>query len=141
MILRPKPIRIVAALFLLLLAISVLTGCSNEQDQFIQGRWARGDVHTWAEWTFDRGTYTYYFDFDNNRTNTYETGRYSIIESGEDYLLLELYDQRGGIPSIEDRVELRIDIDREEDTLKIQRRQFDRVTDSSLEALSTARAP
>lgn len=140
MFLPYKTFRVLVALFLLL-AIPLLTACSNEQDQFIQGRWARGDVHVWTEWNFDRGTYSYYSDFDRNLTSTYETGRYSIIESGEDYLLLELYNQHGGIPSIEDRVELRIDIDRDQDTIKIQRRVFNRVTDSSLEALSTARAP
>lgn len=141
MFLHYKPVRSPAILFLAFLLITLLTACSNELDQFIQGKWARGDVHVWTEWNFDRGTYSYYSDYDNNLTNIYETGRYSIIESGEDYLVLELFDQRGGVPSIEDRVELRIDIDREEDTIRIQRRLFDRITDSSLEALATARSP
>lgn len=118
-----------------------LTGCSNENEQFIQGKWATGDVHFWSEWNFDRGYYTFYSDFDNNRSNVYQTGRYAIIESGEDYLLLELYGQQGGIQSIEDRVELRIDIDRDKDSIAVRRQEFVRVLTSSLEALTTARAP
>lgn len=127
---------------LIMLSIGyLLTGCSNEMEQFIQGKWAAGDVHYWVEWNFDRGYFTYYYDYDNNRSNITQTGRYSIIESGEDYLLLELYNQQGGIQSIEERVELHIGIDREEDTLTIRRQQFNRVATSSLGAVSTARAP
>jgi hypothetical protein len=133
--------RLPVDIFLLLMVMFVLSGCSNEQDLFIQGKWARGDVHYWMEWNFDRGIYTYYFDYTNNVRNTYESGRYSILESGEDYLLLELYNQQGGQPSIEDRVELRIDIHRDEDTISIRRQLFNRVSESSLKALSTARAP
>jgi hypothetical protein len=135
-----KSRRLPAIMLFVLLATLVLAGCSDEMDQFIQGRWATGDVHTWTEWNFDRGTYTYYFDYDNNRSNAFETGRYSVIESGEDYLVLELFNQQGAEPSIEDRVELRIEINIEEDTISIRRRKLNRIADSSLEALATARS-
>lgn len=138
---RFRSTRVIVFTLVMLFVGFFLTGCSNDNEQFIQGKWGRGDVHFWSEWNFDRGLYTFYSDFDQNRSDISQTGRYAIIDSGDDYLLLELYDQQGGIQSIEDRVELRIDIDRENDAIAVRRQEFFRVATSSLEALTTARAP
>lgn len=125
---------VVFGLFALLLA-----GCAGETELYIQGKWARGNVHFWDEWNFDRGTY--WHEYDDGHTHIYERGRYSIIESGEDSLLLELHDQEGALPSIEDRVELPITIYPETDTAKIHRQEYTRVLTSSLIELTTQRAP
>jgi hypothetical protein len=126
-------------LFLFLLVI-VLTSCTQSPaEQFIQGKWAQGNVHYWAEWNFDNGTYWY--EYDDTHLNIYQTGSYIVIESGEDYILLELVDQQGGVPSIEDKAELRINFNREADTVHIRRSDFTRVSSSTLKDLTTQQAP
>ncbi len=127
------------SLFLVLLA-SLLTGCTQSvAEQFIQGKWAQGNVHYWAEWNFDNGTYWY--EYDDTHQNIFQTGRYVVIESGEDYILLELVEQQGGVPTIEDKVELRITFDREANTVHIRRSDFTRVSSSTLKDLTTQQAP
>jgi len=53
-------------------------------------------------------------------------GRYRILESEEDLLILELFNVEGNY-IISDPYELRVEIDRENDTARIQRALFDRV--------------
>ena len=116
-----------------------LTACASEAEQHIQGKWGIGDVHYWAEWNFNQGFYSYTSGY--TPEPFYERGRYSVVESGDDYIVLELYDQEGGIPSIEDKVLLRIVFNRQEDSIHVRRGDFYRVSDSSLGALATSRAP
>jgi hypothetical protein len=121
------------------LVLLLLVSCNNPGDEFIQGKWARGNVHFWDEWNFDQGTYWHIYD--NTHDHIEETGAYIVKEYGEDYVLLELYDQKGGIQSIEDRVELKITFDPETDTLRLRRIDYTRVDESTLRDLTTKQAP
>ena len=129
--------------YILLIVIGLLafglTACASEAEQYIQGKWGIGDVHYWAEWNFNQGFYSYTSGY--TPEPLHESGRYAVVESGDDYVVLELYDQVGGIPSIEDKVLLRIGFNRQEDTIHIRMGDFYRVSDSSLGALATSRAP
>lgn len=133
-----KPV-LILSLFFCALAIT-LTGCSKTPaEEFIQGKWARGNAHFWNEWNFDNGTYWY--EYDDTHTNIYERGEYVVLESGEDFIYLELINRQGGIPSIEDKVELRITLDLENDTIHLRQNDFTYVTSSSLLELATQQAP
>ena len=121
-----------------ILSIS-LSACTNEAEEYIQGKWGIGNAHYWSEWYFDEGFYWY--EIADTPDPLFERGRYSVVESGDDYILLQLYDQEGGIPTIEDKVQIRIEINREDESLHIRRGDFYRVSASSLQALSTSRAP
>ena len=115
------------------------SGCSNPGDEFIQGKWARGDVHFWEEWNFGKGTYIHIYD--DTHSHIQESGRYIILENGENYVLLELLDQVGGVPSIEDRVEMKVVFDPSTDSIRLRRGNFTRVTTSTLKELATKQAP
>lgn len=116
-----------------------LAGCMSQSEQFIQGKWANGNAHYWAEWNFNAGLYSYYFD--NGVTNIYETGRYSIVKSVEEYIDLELFNREGGIREMmEDRVEVRIAF-KPDGTININGGAYFPVSESSLSALETAMAP
>ncbi len=119
--------------------VLILVGCSNSSDEFIQGKFARGDVHFWEEWNFSQGTYMHIYD--DTHVHRQETGRYAVLDFGENFILLELIDQQGGIPSIEDRVELMITFDLQADTIHLRRGDFTRVSTSTLKELSTRQVP
>jgi hypothetical protein len=121
--------------------VFVLTACSDPNDQFIQGKWADGNAHYWSEWNFESGTYSYEFDDTHASDYRFYIGEYIVLESGTDYIVLELINQQGGFTSIEDKDILRIDIDRDADKLKIRRTLFTRVFSSTLEELATQSAP
>lgn len=131
-----RTLRILALISLLAV---VLTACTSDAEEYIQGKWGIGNVHYWSEWNFDDSFYS--FEYGYTADPLFERGRYSVVESGDDYIVLQLYDQQGGIPTIEDQVLIRIEIDREADSLHIRRGDFFRVSDSSLQALATSRAP
>lgn len=115
--------RFQAILILVLLAFG-LAACSNPADQFLQGRWQRGNVHFVDEWFFDRGTFSHQSAVVVFHPQV-QTGRYAIIESQGDSLTLELYDLSGSFA--DDSQEIRITIDREAGTLKIGREVYTRV--------------
>jgi hypothetical protein len=116
-----------------------LTSCMSQNEQIIQGKWANGNAHYWAEWNFNAGMYSYYFD--NGATSIYETGRYSIVKSTEDTIDLELFNREGGIGEMmEERVQVGITIS-QEGSIKINGGDFFQVSESSLLALETAMAP
>ena len=121
-----------------LLAVT-LTACTSEAEEYIQGKWGIGNAHYWSEWYFDEGFY--WFETADTPDPLFERGRYSVVESVDDYILLQLYDQEGGIPTIEDQVQIRIEFNREDESLHIRRGDFYRVGASSLQALATSRAP
>jgi hypothetical protein len=133
---RTRTLRLLA--LICLLGVS-LTACTSEAEEYIQGKWGIGNAHYWSEWYFDDGYY--WFETADTPDPLFERGRYAVVESGDDYILLRLFDQEGGIPSIEEQVLLRIEINREEDSLHIRRGDFYRVSSSSLQALATSRAP
>ena len=120
--------------------VLILAACSTEEEDFIQGRWGNGDVHYWAEWIFSNGDYYYGYSYTIQATS-YETGHYRVKETGEDFILLEMYGQEGNMTPIDEPVEYRIEFDVEEDMISIRGNHYYRVSSSSLDALATSRAP
>jgi hypothetical protein len=115
-----------SALLLILFSITSLTlGCSDANDQFIQGTWYYRDPHldsvsgeTYLEtvWTFDRGSFEFYTCCFAGEIH--QTGRYRILESKEDILIIELFNIKGA--GTGGRGKMRLVIDKEADTLVIQ---------------------
>lgn len=105
-------------------SLSVLAACTpDSNDNFIQGSWYFNDPHflsvvgeTYSEtfWTFDRGTYeTYTCCF----VKYQQFGRYDILESEGDKLVLELFNTNGKFNT--ERFQIGIRIDRQADMIKI----------------------
>ena len=111
---------VVSALVLLLSACT-----SDENEAFIQGSWFYNDQHiqeqigeTFSEtyWSFDRGTYeTYTCCF----MKFQQYGRYDILESEGDKLVLELFNIDGKFNS--ERAQIAVTIDRQADTISLLR--------------------
>jgi hypothetical protein len=101
-----------------------LVACSNQDEEYIQGRWQRGNVHFVDEWFFDRGAFSHQTAVANFSPEV-QSGQYSLLESSEDGLTLELYDVDGAFT--DERQEIRITIDRENGTLKIGREIYTRL--------------
>ena len=103
-----------------------LAACTPDQNEaFIQGSWYYNDPHiqevvgeSFEEtyWTFDSGTYeTHSCCF----MDYHQYGRYDILESEGDTIILELFHINGKLNS--ERVQIRVKIDREADTIKLLR--------------------
>ena len=101
-------------------------GCQTDaNEQFIQGYWMYSDPHLGSVvsekgqetvWAFDRGS------FRMDACCMFEqhlSGRYRIFESQDDVLVLELFSLNGNLRS--ETVQVRIVVDRENDTARIQR--------------------
>ena len=117
-------------------AMFLLAGCMSQEEQAIQGKWANGNAHYWAEWNFSGGTYTYYFD--NGFTNIAENGRYNIIDIGDETIDLELFNRNGLINEMmDDRVQMRIKL-QEDGSIRIQGGTYYPVNEASLSAVETA---
>ena len=114
-----------AFLIAILLICLAAAGCTDTNDDFIQGSWTYRSDHL-AEivsesdlivtWFFSRGTFTYQaccFNLDIE-----VGGRYRIIESTEDRLTIELYNTYGSGNRFEG--EVLIKIDRANNELNIQ---------------------
>ena len=110
--------------FSIIIALLLASCAGDPNENFIQGTWYHDDPHirqvvgeSFQEtlWTFDRGTYsTYGCCF----LRAESSGRYEIVESEGDSLIIELFNL--GKPNA-DRVQVKITIDREAGTLDIQR--------------------
>ena len=133
-----KKTNLILVMLLLAACVSMLTGCSSEEEKAFQGKWANGNAHYWSEWNFNEGTYSYYFD--NNFTNIYESGRYRITGKGEDYVDVELFNRSGGIDLTNDAVDMRIQF-KDGGMINNKGGNYYPVVDSSLQALATAKAP
>lgn len=140
----PKKSRIMLSrLFLLTCAVFllvVLSACTDPNDDYLQGRWARGDVHFWDEWVFDRGAFTHQVHIDVTAGNANQSGYYRLVESDGDTLVLELFNTQGR-SSIEEQDLLRIVFNREEDSARIQGATYYRVGSPTLEEVATLQAP
>ena len=108
----------------LVLLLVLLSACTpDENDTFIQGSWYYNDPHilevvgeSYVEtyWTFDRGAYeTYSCCF----VKFQQYGRYDILESEGDKLVLELFNIDGKFNS--ERGQIGITINRKDDTIKL----------------------
>jgi hypothetical protein len=109
------------------------SGCRDQNDEFIQGMWVfaneyeverSGPAHLFYIWQFGNGS------FYNEQTvgatrNLY--GNYRIINSGDGYLELELYNLEGTIQHV-DTSRLSIKIDYEKNQIRIGRTLFYRRT-------------
>jgi hypothetical protein len=121
-------------LVLMIVPVAMLAvSCHGDPNEmFIQGTWYNNDEHlkqvvgespleTW--WTFDRGVYEVSACC---FVKTSETGRYEILKSEGDSLTLELFNRNGEVSDA--RAQIKIVIDREAETLRIQRAgPFERV--------------
>ena len=110
----------------LILLLVLLTACaSDENEAFIQGTWFYNSLHIQEQvgesflevyWTFDGGNYeTYTCCFQEY----HQYGRYTIVESEEDRLILELFNIDGKFNS--ERVQVAVKIDRDADTISLLR--------------------
>jgi uncharacterized protein YjhX (UPF0386 family) len=123
-------------LIIMAVALFMLAGCMSQEEQAIQGKWANGNAHYWAEWNFSGGSYSYYFD--NGFTNIAENGRYNIVEKGDEYIDLELFNRKGLITEmLDDRVQMRIKLQKD-GSIRIQGGEYYLVNESSLSAVETA---
>ncbi len=122
--LKPAGNKNASLLLVLIILASILGACTPDENEiFIQGGWYYNDRHiqevvgeSYLEttWYFDRGTYeTYTCCF----VKFQQFGRYDILESGGDKIVLDLFNINGKFNS--ERVQLGITIDREADTIKI----------------------
>jgi len=112
-------------LFLSLVLLVLIAGCSDPNDQFIQGAWYYKDPHLASvdgesqleiNWRFDRGTFEYYACCFSGELH--QKGRYRILESEDEVISLELFNIQGGLTR--GPVEVRITVDKEADTVSIQ---------------------
>lgn len=117
--------------FLLITLALLLSACRPDpNDQFIQGTWQLAETDTgnrFFEWRFDNGTFIRQQEIDSV-TTLYTTGQYRLLESEGDSLTLELFDYSGDRIAYENNpITLPIEIDRENDTARIQNTLFVRV--------------
>ena len=118
----------------MIVLVSLLSACApGENEAFIQGSWFYNDLHIQQQvgesfsetyWTFDGGNYeTYTCCF----VEYQQYGRYTILESEEDRLLLELFNIDGKFNS--ERFQVMVKIDKEADTISLMRAgPFTRIT-------------
>jgi hypothetical protein len=120
-----------------LILVSFLAGCiSDENEAFIQGTWFYNDPHIQEQvgesfsettWIFDGGNYEVYTCC---FVESHQYGRYTILESDEDSLLLELFNTNGKFNS--ERFQVNVLIDRESDTIRVLRAgPFTRISTTS----------
>jgi hypothetical protein len=118
----------------ILVTLLFLTACTlDPNDKFIQGGWSfvnesgdyrSGSTHVYFVWQFSNGTFFVQQEVILGKPLVSE-GRYRILESEENKIILELFNVQGNyIP--EEPYELRIEIDRENDTARIQKTLFER---------------
>ena len=117
-------------LFTFSLLLTLAACRPDPNDQFIQGTWQLAETdadNRFFEWRFDNGTFIRQQEIDSV-TALYTTGQYRIIESEGDALTLELFDYSGDRIAYENNpITLPIEIDRANDTARIQNTGFVRV--------------
>ncbi len=111
------------------------TGCAlDPNEQFIQGRWEfvnttgddrSGPLHFYWSWVFDRGTFFEERLLGVSAINEYMQGRYRIVSSEGDRMVIEIYDLHGTL-EYEENAQLWIEIDREADRIRIRQATFER---------------
>lgn len=112
-------------LSVIVLALLLVACTPDRNDTFIQGSWYFNDPHIKEQvgesyeetiWTFDRGAY-------ENHSCCFikfqQFGRYDVIESEGDRIVLELFNINGKLNS--ERVQILITIDREAGTIRVLR--------------------
>jgi hypothetical protein len=125
-----------AAILLVLIALGVfLGGCkSDPNNEFVQGTWYQNDPHlagidgeqqleSW--WTFRQGIMGTFEHYACCFVEIQRSGNYAILESDGENLVLELFNIKGHASRMSiapgTTVEVRIKIDRQADTIEIDR--------------------
>jgi hypothetical protein len=119
------------------LLVFVLSACALDPDeQFIQGTWSiihqpggasSSSDSAFFEWRFSNGTFERAQQVDPGSILA-SNGRYRIMKSEEDLVLLELFDIQGERFTYENNpVDIEIQIDRDQDTIQIGGMSFERV--------------
>ena len=108
----------------MLAVLPLLGGCeSDENHEFIQGYWYHPDFGKRGTeqfigpvyWAFENGNYTFWQCCAHVED---DTGKYQVVKSEGDVIILELLD-RTGRPR--ERGQIKLIVNREDDTLVIQR--------------------
>ena len=110
----------------LIFLLALLSACvPGENEAFIQGSWFYNSQHIQEQvgesflevnWTFDGGNYeTYTCCFQE----FHQYGRYTVLESEGDRLMLELFNIDGKFNA--ERVQIMVTIDRQADTISLLR--------------------
>lgn len=100
-----------------------LGGCISETEQYIQGYWQQGNVHFADTWYFERGNFSHQTQYLINTANT-TTGRYQVLDSQEDSIILELYDI--DLAFGDERNQIEIKLDPQKDTIRIRNQVYER---------------
>lgn len=113
-------------LLLAVLTISmILTGCSDENNQFIQGTWDRSDVHILDYWVFSGTTYLHKSGLHLNNPRV-QSGSYYVAESEEGRLVIELIPEQNNLGFSVEPYDLLINIDSDSDSIKIMGKTYQR---------------
>lgn len=113
-------------LLLVILTISmILTGCSDENNQFIQGTWDRSDVHILDYWVFSGTTYLHKSGLHLNNPRV-QSGSYYVAESEEGRLVIELIPEQNNLGFSVEPYDLLINIDSDSDSIKIMGKTYQR---------------
>lgn len=126
-------------LFLILLSLLVfaLSACAPDpNEEYIQGKWSivrqpgggssSSDIE-FFEWRFSNGTFVRTQQVDRGSILV-SNGRYRVLESKDDLVLLELFDIHGDRFTYENNpVDIEIRINRDQDIVQINRLSFERV--------------
>lgn len=108
---------LIAIALILCASVGIESSTKKTDEDFIQGMWrltGESGGHAWfLEWTFMRGR----FDL-KGYPPLAQDGKYRIIKSDSNKLILELYDQKGNFGTENSQIE--VDIDKKRDTLMIK---------------------
>ena len=124
-----KTIKFILVLSLLLLG---LTACAPDPNEnYIQGSWQAVEFAStgegFFEWRFNNGAFLRKQEIDKN-TMLISSGKYRILESGENLLVLELYDLKDDRFTYSNApVEIRIEIDQVNQQISVDRVLFSRL--------------
>lgn len=122
-------------LIVVILLFFTLSACKPDpNEQFIQGIWEfanesgderSGKAHLFFRWQISNGSFQVEQEIVLGKP-LISQGHYRILDSGEEEITLELYDVEGNF-IVSDPYELRIQIDRENDTARFQKILFNRI--------------
>lgn len=118
-----------------LFLLFTLPACKPDpNEEYLQGIWEfaneagderSGRVHLFFRWEFSGGIFYVQQEITMGKPLTSQ-GHYRILESDEDLIVLELYDIQGNYIQSEP-FELRIELDKENATARIQKTLFNRI--------------
>jgi hypothetical protein len=119
-----------------LVAVTMVLGCcaADPNAEFIMGRWyyndphlnnLSGESHLESWWDFRKGMLGTFEHYTCCFVKSYEKGNYRVVESDDTTLVLELFNVKGHaegyVQPMGDTRMIKIRIDRESDTIKIER--------------------